>query len=247
MLDIKRAGHSTLTTPDIERTLDHFTRIVGLSVAAREKNRVILATKSGLESIVLERGSAGDAPRLSLQTTPGSDPGEVVSRLQKAGVKSERQSDITPGIKEAVVFTDPKRHRDPEIFSDFEDLRRATTMVLNWRHAAQARPHRLYLPRRAEHREILLRCARLPRLRLARRFLRLRLRCSRDHHTVSISARSKDRDPSYRFRSARLDRHQKRASDFLALQRAMSISPGDRCATLSGTISRSITRTRMAW
>jgi len=62
MLDIKRAGHSTLTTPDIERTLDHFTRIVGLSVAAREKNRVILATKSGLESIVLERGSAGEAP-----------------------------------------------------------------------------------------------------------------------------------------------------------------------------------------
>ena len=108
MLDIKRAGHSTLTTPDIERTLDHFTRIIGLSVAAREKNRAILATKSGLEAIVLERGSAADAPRLSFQITPGSDPGEVASRLKKAGVKSERRSDITPGIKEAVTFTDPR-------------------------------------------------------------------------------------------------------------------------------------------
>ena len=48
MLQIKRAGHSTLTTPDIERMIDYFTRIVGLSLAAREKNRAILATKSGL-------------------------------------------------------------------------------------------------------------------------------------------------------------------------------------------------------
>ena len=75
MLQIKRAGHSTLTTPDIERTIDYFTRIVGLSLAAREKNRAILATKSGLEAIVLERGSAVDAPRLSFQVAPGSDLG----------------------------------------------------------------------------------------------------------------------------------------------------------------------------
>ena len=47
MLEIKRAGHSTLTTPDIERTVDYFTRIVGLGLAAREKNRVILAARSG--------------------------------------------------------------------------------------------------------------------------------------------------------------------------------------------------------
>ena len=50
MLDIKRAGHSTLTTPDIERMVDYFTRIVGLSLAARDKNRAILATKAGVEA-----------------------------------------------------------------------------------------------------------------------------------------------------------------------------------------------------
>ena len=61
MLQIKRAGHSTLTTPDLERMVDYFTRIVGLSLVAREKNRAILATKSGLEAIVLERGGAVDS------------------------------------------------------------------------------------------------------------------------------------------------------------------------------------------
>jgi len=76
MLDIKRAGHSTLTTPDLGKMIDYFTRIVGLSLAAREKNRAILATKSGLEAIVLERGGVAEAPRLSLQVAPGSDLGE---------------------------------------------------------------------------------------------------------------------------------------------------------------------------
>ena len=39
MLQIKRAGHSTLITPDLERMVDYFTRIVGLSLVAREKDR----------------------------------------------------------------------------------------------------------------------------------------------------------------------------------------------------------------
>jgi hypothetical protein len=50
MLQVKRAGHSTLTTPDIGRMADYFTRIVELSLVARDKDRAILATKSGLEA-----------------------------------------------------------------------------------------------------------------------------------------------------------------------------------------------------
>jgi catechol 2,3-dioxygenase-like lactoylglutathione lyase family enzyme len=118
MLQVKRAGHSTLTTPDIERQIDYFTRIVGLTLVARDKSRAILAVKSGMEAIVLERGSAVEAPRLSFQVAPGSDLGELSSLLKKAGVKSEKRSDITPGIAEAIAFADPKG-TTLEIFSDF--------------------------------------------------------------------------------------------------------------------------------
>ena len=158
MLQIKRAGHSTLTTPDIERTIDYFTRIVGLSLAAREKNRAILATKSGLEAIVLERGGAVDAPRLSFQVAPGSDLGEVASRLKKAGMKSERRTDITPGIGEAVDVHRPQRHHDRNLFG-FQVC--AGGQHLHRRHADQIRPHRLSVPGREGHGEILLRRARL--------------------------------------------------------------------------------------
>ena len=35
MLQVKRAGHSTLTTSDSGRMVDYFARIVGLSLVAR--------------------------------------------------------------------------------------------------------------------------------------------------------------------------------------------------------------------
>ncbi len=125
MLQIKRAGHSTLTTPDIERTVDYFTALLGLSLARGRRTASCSPPNPALKSIVLERGSAAEAPRLSFQIAPGSDLGEVASRLKKAGMKSERRSDITPGIGEALTFQDPKG-TTLEIFSDFEFARTTT-------------------------------------------------------------------------------------------------------------------------
>jgi catechol 2,3-dioxygenase-like lactoylglutathione lyase family enzyme len=182
MLQVKRAGHSTLTTPDLERMVDYFTRIVGLSLAAREKSRAILATKSGLEAIVLERGSAGDAPRLSLQIAPGSDLGEVASRLKRAGVKSERRSDITPGIGEAIAFKDPKG-TTLEIFSDFAFAPDEKTfngiMPLKLGHIAYQCPDVQSL--------VKFYCDMLGfRVSDWRGDFFAFLRCSRDHHTVNF-------------------------------------------------------------
>jgi len=108
MLQVKRIGHATLTTPDLERQLDYYTRVVGLSTVAKEKGRAILATKPGQEAIVLEHGERPAGVRLAFQVAPGSDLGELSARLSKAGIKSERRSGITPGIAQAIVFTDPK-------------------------------------------------------------------------------------------------------------------------------------------
>jgi len=118
MLQVKRIGHATLTTPDLERQLDYYTRVVGLSVIAKEKGRAILATKVGQEAIVLEHGDKPAGVRLAFQVAPGSDLGELAARLAKSGIKSERRSGITPGIKEAIVFSDPKG-TSVEIFSDY--------------------------------------------------------------------------------------------------------------------------------
>ena len=111
----------------------------------REKNRAILATKSGLEAIVLERGGAVEAPRLSFQIAPGSDLGEIASRLKKADVKCERRSDITPGIGEAIAFQDPKGTTTRDLFR-FRLC--AAGQHVQRHHAAEVRPHRLPMPGR---------------------------------------------------------------------------------------------------
>ena len=118
MLQVKRIGHATLTTPDLERQLDYYTRVLGLCTVAREKNRAILATKPGQEAIVLEHGDRPAGVRLAFQVAPGSDLGELSARLSKAGLKSETRSDITPGIAQAIVFADPKG-TSVEVFSDY--------------------------------------------------------------------------------------------------------------------------------
>ena len=45
MIKVRRIGHATFETPDIDKQIEHFTQVTGLVVAAREKDRALLATK----------------------------------------------------------------------------------------------------------------------------------------------------------------------------------------------------------
>ena len=240
MLQVKRAGHSTLTTPDIGRIVDYFTRIVGLSLVARDKDRAILATKSGLEAIALERGDAGEAPRLSFQIAPGSDLDALTGRLAQAGLKSELRHDITPGIREPLTFKDPKG-TTLEIFPDCafaaDDDTFTGVMPLKLGHIAYTCPDVAGM--------VKFYCAFLGfRVSDWRSDFFAFLRCSRDHHTVNFLRDAKTAIHHIAF-EVRDWSDIKRASDLLAKNKIRS--PGDRCGILSGTILRSIIRIRMAW
>jgi catechol 2,3-dioxygenase-like lactoylglutathione lyase family enzyme len=107
MIKVKRLGHATLATPDIERQVDYWTGVMGLQVVDRSKDRVFLATKLGEEALALESGAASALNRIAFQVEPGSL-SELAGVLRTMGVASERRSDISPGISEAIVFRDPK-------------------------------------------------------------------------------------------------------------------------------------------
>lgn len=108
MIQVKRLGHATLSTPDLERQIAYFTDVVGLTLVEKEKDRAYFATATGQEAIAVERGEAGLLKRLAFQVAPGTDLGDVVTSLTKHGVKSERRRGISPGVADAVCFTDPK-------------------------------------------------------------------------------------------------------------------------------------------
>ena len=51
MVKIKRLGHATIATPDMDGQVDYYNRLLGLSVIERTKDRVFLGSKQGVEAI----------------------------------------------------------------------------------------------------------------------------------------------------------------------------------------------------
>jgi catechol 2,3-dioxygenase-like lactoylglutathione lyase family enzyme len=119
MIQVKRLGHATLSTPDLEQQIDYWTQVMGLTIVDRGDNHCFLGTQLGEEAILLERGlDRGFLRRLAFQVKPGSDLGELVSRLNAEGIKAELRADISPGVRKAIAFTDPKGTL-VEIYADY--------------------------------------------------------------------------------------------------------------------------------
>jgi catechol-2,3-dioxygenase len=118
MIQVRRLAHATLSTPDLDKQVDYWTHIVGLNVVARDAKRAVLATMLGQEAIVLEKGDHADLTRIAFQVAPGSDLGDASAALKKAGVAHELRSDVTPGVKKALTFTDPKG-TTVELFAEY--------------------------------------------------------------------------------------------------------------------------------
>jgi catechol 2,3-dioxygenase-like lactoylglutathione lyase family enzyme len=139
MIEVRRLGHATLTTPDIEAQIGYYTEVVGLTLVERDKKRAIFASKQGLEAVALELGAPNALARLAFQVAPGSDLAELARELGKHGIKAERRSGISPGVAEALVFKDPK-DTSIEIFCDYvfakEDQSQAGIMPLKLGHVA---------------------------------------------------------------------------------------------------------------
>jgi catechol 2,3-dioxygenase-like lactoylglutathione lyase family enzyme len=82
--------------------------VVGLVVAAKEKDRRYLASKLGHLAIELRQGSAAGCRKISFEVAPGTDLNETARELEQHGVRSERSNDPAPGIAQVLTFADPK-------------------------------------------------------------------------------------------------------------------------------------------
>ena len=118
MIKAKRLGHASLETSDLERQIDYFTEVVGLSVAGRDANRAFLASNTGQLSIVLTKGPEQLCKKLSFEVSPSMSFDDMVKDLAAKGIKSQVQTDTTPGIGKTLTFIDPKG-TTCELFSDW--------------------------------------------------------------------------------------------------------------------------------
>src|SRR5437764_632041 len=77
MIQVRRLGHATFTTPQLERQVEYYHEIMGLAVVEKTRTRAILATKQGQEAIELLQGDESALTRISFQASPRDDPQSV--------------------------------------------------------------------------------------------------------------------------------------------------------------------------
>lgn len=119
MIPVTRLGHVTFETPDLEHQLAHYTDVVGLVVASKGKDSAILASHLGEEVMVLKKGAVQRCVGLSLRVDSSMDLGAAATALKEKGIGSDRQTDVTPRMADALVFRDPNNAR-VELFSAVE-------------------------------------------------------------------------------------------------------------------------------
>jgi len=108
MIKARRIGHATFDTHDLDRLSDHYTNVIGLVVAARDKDRVYLASKLGHLAVELRRATGGACRKLSFEIASDISLADAEKDLAKHGIRSERSNDPAPGIANTLTFTDPK-------------------------------------------------------------------------------------------------------------------------------------------
>ena len=121
MIKVRRIGHATFETPDLDKQIEHFTQVTGLVVAAREKDRALLATKLGQLVVQLKKGDEARCAKLAFQVAPDSDFKELARALAEDGIKSELRSDDLPGTPKLLAFEDNKG-TTIEVFTDWDYL-----------------------------------------------------------------------------------------------------------------------------
>jgi catechol 2,3-dioxygenase-like lactoylglutathione lyase family enzyme len=120
MIQARRIGHAVFET-NLDRLSDHYTDVVGLVVAARDRDRVFLASGLGHLAVELRKGSDVGCCKLSFEVAPETDLGDAARELSTHGIRSERSNDPAPGVSNVLTFADPKGTQI-EIFTGWSAL-----------------------------------------------------------------------------------------------------------------------------
>lgn len=108
MIRVKKIAHATYEVPDVEKQVEYYTDILGLTVTGKDKDAVYLASTVDHHSIVVRKGSQAQCVRVAFQIGPEDDLDAFEKQVQSHGVKTRRQKDADPSISDLLIFEDPK-------------------------------------------------------------------------------------------------------------------------------------------
>jgi catechol 2,3-dioxygenase-like lactoylglutathione lyase family enzyme len=108
MIKICRIAHATLETSEFDRQVDHYERVIGLRTVHRGPGAAYLATELGQLALILKSEKMPNCTSIGFELAPNADLAETKRQLTEYNVMSETRTDVYPGIKSLIAFTDPK-------------------------------------------------------------------------------------------------------------------------------------------
>jgi catechol 2,3-dioxygenase-like lactoylglutathione lyase family enzyme len=107
MQRIRRISHATFETKDLASQSEYYEQVMGLTVTAREKDAVYLASALEHHSIVLKKGDVTACTRLAFQVASG-ELAALQKQIEGHAIGVSAQSDAQPGIGNQISFLDTK-------------------------------------------------------------------------------------------------------------------------------------------
>jgi catechol 2,3-dioxygenase-like lactoylglutathione lyase family enzyme len=108
MIRVRKIAHAAYEMPDVEKQIEYYTDILGLTLVERSKEAAYLASTVDHHSIVLSQGAESKCLRLGFEIAPDDDLNDFERQVQGHGIKTERRKDPEPTIADMVTFQDPK-------------------------------------------------------------------------------------------------------------------------------------------
>jgi catechol 2,3-dioxygenase-like lactoylglutathione lyase family enzyme len=108
MIRVKKIAHASYEVPDLEQQTEYYTNVLGMTLAAKEKDATFLANTVDHHSVVLRKGSQAGCARVAFQIGEADDLDAFEKQVQGHGLKTVRKKDPEPTVADMVTFEDPK-------------------------------------------------------------------------------------------------------------------------------------------
>ena len=108
MICVSKIAHAAYETPDLPQQAEYYTEIIGLTLAAQEKDAVISPRRSITTPSCCARVRRRNAPASAFRIPPSADLDAFEKQVAGHGIATERRKDPEPSIKDMLVFADPK-------------------------------------------------------------------------------------------------------------------------------------------
>jgi catechol 2,3-dioxygenase-like lactoylglutathione lyase family enzyme len=108
MTRVNRIVYAAFDTPDLNAQVDHYTKVMGLTLTERDGGTAFLSTSGDHHTVVLQQGNSAACTSLGFQLPLGTDLAAYAKEIEGHGIRTERRSDPAPGISDLIVFADPK-------------------------------------------------------------------------------------------------------------------------------------------